>query len=129
MNTTLPQMTLLCTGLIAIGLACAGAAIADATLSGWRWYRARCPRRNRRKWWRGRPRDDRGAGLRGLATIQAHAILGERSRRGWQTRRRRLDDTRRVGVGRDVEAMLNAESMRGCKQSPLTPCSTIGGTP
>jgi len=53
-----------------------------------------------------RPRDTRGDGLQARATIMAGQMLGDRSRRGWSTRRRKIEALRRARMDADIKACL-----------------------
>ena len=53
-----------------------------------------------------KPRDMRGNGLQSRAVIMAGQMLGDRSRRGWGTRRRNGDALRRARMDADVKACL-----------------------
>ena len=53
--------------------------------------------------------EPRGRWLREIPAIQARAALSARSRSGWRTRRRRIDAARREALGRDIEAVVNAQ--------------------
>jgi hypothetical protein len=50
--------------------------------------------------------EPRGRWLREIPAIQARAVLSARSRAGWHTRRRRMDEARREAIGRDIEALI-----------------------
>jgi hypothetical protein len=44
--------------------------------------------------------------VREVPAIQAHNLLSARSRAGWRTRRRRMDEARREAIGRDIKAVI-----------------------
>ena len=56
-----------------------------------------------------RPRDMRADGLQSRAVIMAGQMLGDRSRRGWGTRRRNGEALRRARMDADIKACLQMD--------------------
>lgn len=85
---------------IAIGVGVAAIYVSRNVLADL--WRAMFPRRNRR-----RPGHDER--IQAMVNMRAREIISASRRRGWETRRRRMDEARRDAIGRDIRAVMAAD--------------------